>query len=124
MSLWPSADDGLELTGFELKVSRADWLREMKDPTKADPIKQFCDRWYLVIGDSKVVKYPHEIPSGWGLKLAEGDKIITMIEAPKLEPKPLDKAFIAALMRRATRVDALAHVVPPNTDWGKQPAVA
>lgn len=26
---------------------------------------------------------------------------------------------VKASMRRATRVDGLAHIVPPNNDWGK-----
>jgi hypothetical protein len=53
---------------------------------------------------------------------AEKAKLITIIEAPKLEPKPVDAAFVAALMRRATRVDGLAHVVPPNNDWSRKVA--
>ena len=30
MDLWPS--EGLELIGFEIKTSRQDWLREVKNP--------------------------------------------------------------------------------------------
>lgn len=114
MHLWPSSSIGLELVGFELKVSRSDWLRELKTPNKADPIKQFCDKWYLVVSDLDVIKYASELPYGWGLMHAENGQILTMIEAPKLEPLPLDRAFVAALMRRATRVDALSHLVPPT----------
>jgi hypothetical protein len=55
---------------------------------------------------------------------AEDGKLVTFIEAPKLEPRPLDRAFIAALMRRATRVDGLAHLVPPSNDWGKKKTTA
>jgi hypothetical protein len=98
-------------------------LRELKQPYKADPIKQFCDRWYVVCADAKIVKYADELPHGWGLMFAEGGKLVEFIEAPKLTPQPVDRAFLAALMRRATRVDGLAHLVPPNSDWGK-PKVA
>jgi hypothetical protein len=38
--LWPS--QGLELIGFELKVSRSDWLREIKDPYKCESKKAFA----------------------------------------------------------------------------------
>lgn len=117
MGLWPSAKDGMEITGYELKISRADWLRELKYPNKADPIKQFCDRWYLVVSDLKIVTYIHELPDGWGLMYAENGEIRMMVEAKKLTPVPPDKAFIAALMRRATRVDGLAHLVPKSDDW-------
>jgi len=32
MDLWPSG--GLEIHGHEVKVSRSDWLRELKEPEK------------------------------------------------------------------------------------------
>jgi hypothetical protein len=119
MHLWPSAPHGLELVGFELKVSRSDWLRELRQPNKADPIKQFCDRWYVVCADAKIVKYVEELPKGWGLMFAEDGKLVEFIEAPKLNPLPLDRAFVAALMRRATRVDGLTHIIPQSNDWKK-----
>lgn len=124
MGLWPSAKGGLEITGFEVKTSRADWLRELKNPYKSTPVKQFCDRWYLVVGDLKVITYATELPDGWGLMFQENGELHTMIEAPKLEPIPLDRAFIAALMRRATRVDGLPHIVPPNLDYKPKAAAA
>lgn len=120
MELWPSAKEGLEITGFELKISRSDWLRELKNPYKASPVKQFCDKWYLVVSDLKIITYADELPAGWGLMYAENGEIRTMIEAPKLPAIPCDRSFIAALFRRATRVDGLAHVVPPNTDYAKR----
>lgn len=101
MHLWPSM--GLDLVGYELKVSRSDWLRELKQPNKATPIKRFCDFWYLVVYDLKVVKYADELPNDWGLKFMENGKIITMIEAPKLKAEPIDRLFLASLMRRATK---------------------
>ena len=119
MELWES--NGWEIHGFELKVSRADWLRELKvwNTEKATPVKRFCDRWYVVAANSKIVKYADELPRGWGLMFAEDDKdggkrLHTMIEAPKLTPEPYGRHFIASLMRRATRVDGLAHIVPPH----------
>jgi hypothetical protein len=109
MDLWPS--DGLEITGFELKISRGDWLRERRSPSKAQPIKQFCDRWYLVVSDLNIVKYADELPYGWGLMYAEQNsageyELKTMVEAEKLHPQPIDRAFLAALVRRATKVQA------------------
>lgn len=49
MSVWPSR--GLHLYGFEVKVSRSDWLKELRTPEKADEICAFCDFWYVVVGD-------------------------------------------------------------------------
>lgn len=119
MSLWKSNKDGLEITGFELKVSRSDWLREINimNQDKATPIKRFCDRWYVVASDSKIVKYVDELPDGWGLIFAEDDgnggkRLHTMVGAKKLTPDPYERHFVASLMRRATRVDGLTHIVP------------
>jgi hypothetical protein len=49
MSLFPSR--GLDVHGFEVKTARGDWLRELKNPKKADVIASYCDFWWLVIGD-------------------------------------------------------------------------
>jgi len=34
---------GQAIIGFEVKTVRSDWLRELKNPEKAEPIAQFCD---------------------------------------------------------------------------------
>lgn len=102
MSLWPSR--GLEVFGFEIKVSRGDWLRELKDPAKAEPIAQYCDRW-IVLAPTGIVK-SEEVPAGWGLwQLDDGDKLSAAITPPKLTPVALDRTFIAALLRRASEAD-------------------
>lgn len=53
MSLWPSR--GLELHGHEIKVSRSDWLRELKEPEKAEAFSSVVDRWWLVVSDAQIV---------------------------------------------------------------------
>ena len=57
-SLWPSR--GLELHGFELKISRSDWQRELLKPAKAEALQQFCDRWWVVAPVDLV--QPGELP--------------------------------------------------------------
>lgn len=66
--LWNSK--GLHLIGHEVKVSRSDWLSELRDPTKAEAIRQFCHQWYLVVPDAKIVK--DDLPAGWGLIVTGG----------------------------------------------------
>ncbi len=98
MSLWPSR--GLELHGFEIKVTRGDWLREKKAPEKAEAIARFCDRWWVVAPAEVVLD--GELPVGWGLLVAQGSKLVRRHEAPLLdEVQPVSRAFLAALMRRA-----------------------
>ena len=97
---WPSA--GYEIQGFEIKVSRSDWLNEVKHPTKNDMTKQFCDRWWLLIASETMLK-EGELPDDWGLMVAHGKGIRIVKEAPKLDAKPADARFISGLMRANKR---------------------
>jgi len=99
MNLWPSR--GLSVLGFEIKVSRSDWLNELKKPEKADPIIKYCDYFYLVVGDKNIVK-GGELPDNWGLMIPFGkNRLKIKKDAPKLDSKPLDRGFIASMMRQA-----------------------
>lgn len=102
MSLWPSR--GLHLMGFEIKVSRTDWLKEKEMPEKADAIARYCDFWYLVVGSTEIVQNG-ELPPTWGFIAPRGDKLVVSKEAQQLTPQPMDRKFLAALLRRASEVD-------------------
>lgn len=102
MSLWPSL--GLELSGMEIKVSRGDWLRELKNPAKASRTFEYFDYWYLVAPTS--VAHPEEIPTPWGWLAPAGNKLVRMKVAPKnKKPKPIDRKFLAALLRCKAKGD-------------------
>lgn len=98
MGLWPSR--GLKLEGFEIKRSRADWLKEYRTPEKADAFAQYCDRWWLVVSDAKIVE-GGELPETWGLLVAKGARLVCEKEAPPREVSPLSRSFLAALLKRA-----------------------
>lgn len=100
MSLWPSR--GLGIEGIEIKSFRGDWLRELKAPEKAENIFKYCDRWWLVTTEESVAKL-EEIPATWGWMTVKGKQMRTMKEAPQLKPAPIDRSFIAAMMKRATK---------------------
>lgn len=100
MSLWPSR--GLALHGFEVKASRSDWLKEMRSPDKAAAIQAYCNRWWLVVGASSIVK-DSELPENWGLLVPSGNGLKVKVDAPKLEPKDLDRLFVASILRVASR---------------------
>lgn len=97
---WPSV--GYEIQGFEIKISRADWLNELKDMTKHQASKQYCDRWWLLIASELFVK-EGELPEDWGLMVPHGTGIRIVKAAPKLEPKPASVQFITGLMRANKR---------------------
>lgn len=59
---------GRVLTGHEVKVSRADWLSELRKVGKADTWADQCHRWFLVVPTAEIVQ-PGELPVGWGLMI-------------------------------------------------------
>jgi hypothetical protein len=99
VGLWPSR--GLDVIGFEFKAYRGDWLRELKQPEKAEEIFQFCDRWYLVADEHTA--HSDEIPATWGW-LVPGEKGLREAKAaPVLQAKPLERIFVASLLRSAQK---------------------
>jgi hypothetical protein len=91
---------GLKLNGFELKVSRNDWLKELKNPHKAEFFWEHCDRWFLVVGDKDIVQ-EGELPDTWGLIAPRGNGLTVVKAAPINENvKPIaDRLFLASLLR-------------------------
>lgn len=101
IGMWQSS--GRLIQGFEVKVSRGDWLKEVRDVTKADPFIEQCDRWWLVTGHQAVAK-SEEIPDAWGWMTAT--KTGLRIQRPA-KPLPQDKDHMRrlwafALIRAAT----------------------
>lgn len=99
LSLWPSR--GIHMLGFEIKVSRADWKRELDDPAKAAEFSKYCVGWYVVAPEGIVERL--ELPRTWGLiEVPEKGRkrLMTRVEAPPLTPQPWDQSFVAALLRR------------------------
>ncbi len=99
MNLWRSR--GLYLTCFELKRSRSDWLKELKDPAKAEDIASYCDHFYLLTTSDTIAKMD-EIPAAWGWMAIVKNRLVVLKEAPKLKPKEMDRSFLACLLRRAS----------------------
>ena len=59
LGLWPS--HGHAIIGYETKVSREDVKKELRDPSKADPVGKFCDEWNLVISDESIIDVASDI---------------------------------------------------------------
>ena len=114
LGLWPSR--GLYLYGFEIKVSRQDMLKELADPKKAEPVARYCDQWWIAIGDKKIVQ-PDELPDAWGLLVPHGKTMKIAKKAHKLDPEPMDRAFIAAILRRAQ--EECSEDVLRRRVWGR-----
>lgn len=99
MSLYPSR--GLSLHGIEIKASRSDWLRELKNPQKADELAVFCDFWWIAAGSADIVK-EGELPKTWGLLLPRGSQMVQKVAAKQFDQvMPVDRCFLAGILRRA-----------------------
>jgi hypothetical protein len=100
-NLFPSR--GLEIHGFEIKVSRADWIREKRCPEKADELARYCDRWWIVVPDKTIVDLKDgELPDAWGLLAVSGKSLRQIVKAPPLETVPLTRGLMATIFRRAS----------------------
>lgn len=107
VNLWHSR--GHSIHGFEVKVSRSDWLRELKNPEKAEALYRYCDHWWI-IAPRGIVK-DGELPVTWGLLEARTNGLVQVKAAPRLEAQPVTRVFFASLMRRAhEQIDRIAEV--------------
>jgi len=99
LSLWPSR--GLSLSGFEMKSYRGDWIRELRNPAKAEEIAQYCNFWWIVAGGPFVQL--DELPEGWGLLAWDPEKkaLKKQKQAIRKDAVLPDLPFIAAMLRKA-----------------------
>ncbi|NWL13288.1 hypothetical protein DM793_18650 [Paenarthrobacter nitroguajacolicus] len=88
--------------GHEVKVSRGDWLTELRDLAKSERIKRYCNFWWLVVSDASIVK-DGELPDGWGLIVKAGEKLRIKVQAAELRPDPLCLDFLAGLTAAVQR---------------------
>ncbi|TYB71187.1 hypothetical protein FXF51_01755 [Nonomuraea sp. PA05] len=99
IGLWPSR--GYALDVHELKVTRADWLRELADPGKADAWWPHCSRFWVVAPAGVV--HTNELPPGWGLlqppTSVNRRRFTTVVDAAVKEPQ-LSLELLATLARR------------------------
>lgn len=107
MDLWPSK--GLLLHGHEIKVSRSDWLTELKHPEKADEFIPYMNCWWLVVSDRLIV-HDGELPDGWGLMAMSGSRLRVYRHAKRREAKPLTPSRLAALLRAVAATSAVMGV--------------
>jgi len=96
LGIWPSR--GLEIIGFEIKSLRGDWLKELKEPEKADPIAVHCDRWYIVVTNPAIIK-PGELPADWGLIVPHGAVLRIVVESAYRDKGAVSRPFFMSMMR-------------------------
>lgn len=105
MGCWPSR--GMKITAIEIKVNRYDWKREKINPEKAEEIAAYCDRFALVSGPGVVE--PKEVPPAWDwYELNDEGFLAYRQKGFDTDAQPLDRSFVASLLRSAGKVDEAA----------------
>lgn len=103
MDLWPS--QRLTLHGHEVKVSRSDWLRELKEPEKAAEFVPYMNYWWVIVSDARIVR-DGELPDEWGLMAMRGPLLTVIKKAPRRDALPMNPSRLAALLRAVAQSSA------------------
>lgn len=78
-----------QIIGHEIKVTRSDLITELRDPTKADSWLRYCNRWWLVVADPRMLD-GLDVPPEWGVLAPPSNdrtRFMTVIQkAPVLHP--------------------------------------
>ena len=116
--MWPSR--GLNRSAFEIKISRADFLNELRQPDKHQWCKDYFHYfWFLAPKD--VIK-EEELPTGAGWMYPAGSRLNTKRQAIRNDNPKLDDKILAAFMRAAgKRIDtaynaAASELMKTNSD--------
>lgn len=90
--------------GHEVKVSRADWLTELKTPGKAEAFKKHMHFWWLVVSDKTIVR--DDLPDDWGLMALTSTGALRVVkQAPLLTPEPMDNSLVGAIVRASVKTE-------------------
>lgn len=123
IGLWPST--GCTLEGFEIKVSRGDWTRELKNGAKSEAFIAYVDFWWLVA--PRAIVTDDELPPNWGLLVPTAKGLRAARPAKRLpDPLPMPRGMLAAFVKRAStavaRKTELAEAHAKGVEYGKRSA--
>ncbi len=102
---WPSK--GLSAVAYEIKVSRKDWLNELKKPLKRRGALLHSNLFYFAT-PAGLIK-DGELPIETGLIEVTDGRAKEVVPAPRRDIGPPTWLFVAALMRRLGGGKAMAH---------------
>lgn len=109
MGLWPSR--GFTRVGYEIKMTRADFLRELADPLKGVRAYMLCHEFWFALAPGIYQEADHHLCNthsefaGWGIIEVPPTGRLKVISKPGVhEPLGMSEAFIAALVRAVLRI--------------------
>ena len=103
MNLYPSKKHWR--VAYEIKVSRSDFLGELKKPEKRQFGFEISNEFWYVCAPG--VAKPEEIPQDCGLLEVRGDKLVQKVVARQREARELSLSETAAIARSSCRYDIL-----------------
>lgn len=120
MHMWKSK--GYRRVAYEIKVSRSDWLAELKQPQKRVPAYLLSHEFWFAVapGVWRPSDGIRELDGAGVLEVGADGSIEVLWRAAYREAWPLPESFIASLLRRAagyfehTRAEALTAAVATN----------
>jgi hypothetical protein len=87
---------------FEVKISRSDFLLELKSPIKRRLGLMLSNEFYFVAPKGMIK--PNEIPLECGLReVCDNDRIVTRVAAPWRDAPPPTWRFLASVARRVAK---------------------
>jgi hypothetical protein len=100
---------GHEVLGFEIKVSRGDWLKELADTSKSAPLVSLCSRWWICAPPNVV--QVSELPEAWGLLVFHEKRVVAAKQAKRLDKAAWDQdQWRCMMLRMAQRERSAAEI--------------
>lgn len=97
------------LHGFEVKVSRSDWLTELADPEKAEAWARYCHYFWLVASDKAIVR--DDLPKGWGMLVPHGASLRVVVKPSRRDPEALPMSAVVSIARSVQKTEVAMAVV-------------
>jgi len=98
MNVWPSKR--YVKVAYEIKVSRSDFARELKEPKKREAAEVIADECYFAVPHGLVL--PDEIPEKWGLIVMNAGGLRIVKHATQRHITNFSVEFMASLARRSS----------------------
>ncbi len=97
INLWPSKKH--RRIAYEIKVSRADFLKELKSPSKRQWAIEISNQFYFIAPQGIITL--EELPDGCGLLEVVDDEIVDVVKAPITEARDFSMTELCAVARQA-----------------------
>lgn len=97
LGTWKSS--GYRAIAYEVKVSRADFAKELANPEKRAFAESIAEECYFATPAGLL--RPDEVPEGWGLIVAQANGLKVVKRPTQRAPRPWPREFVCAMARRA-----------------------